>query len=235
MSSHACRACYSKTGLKIRLADGVDGVGSLFCPLASDLSLTKTHHHFKRLIQPCNSPPQSDVYASTTISHNYYLGHIGAWTRPTARLLTMDGAMRIFFSVGEPSGDLHGSNLIRRFRKADPTIQCVGFGGPKMADADCDLHYDLTQKAVMFLTEVIGQLRFFFSLVDQADDYFSKNQIDAVVLIDYPGLQLVDRKKSQTARHPCILFWCPANVGLGSMASSQDAKVRRPRPVQVTV
>ena len=209
MSSHACRACYSKTGLKIRLADGVDRVGSLFCPLASDLPFTKTHHHFKRLIQPCNSPPQSDVYAPPTISHNHYLGHIGAWTRPTARLLTMDGAMRIFFSVGEPSGDLHGSNLIRRFRKADPKIKCVGFGGPKMAEAGCDLHYDLTQKAVMFLTEVIGQLRFFFSLVDQADEYFSKHQVDAVVLIDYPGFNWWIAKKAKQRGIPVFYFGVP--------------------------
>jgi len=52
--------------------------------------------------------------------------------------------MRFFFSVGEPSGDLHGSNLIRRFQEANPEIECVGFGGPKMAEAGCDLHYDLT-------------------------------------------------------------------------------------------
>lgn len=58
--------------------------------------------------------------------------------------------MRIFFSVGEPSGDLHGSNLIRRFNAADPDIECVGFGGPKMLEAGCDLHYDLTQKRSCF-------------------------------------------------------------------------------------
>ena len=78
--------------------------------------------------------------------------------------------MRIFFSVGEPSGDLHGSNLIRHLQDANPDFEFVGFGGPKMKAAGCELIYDLTQMAVMFLSKVIANLRFFFGLVDQADD-----------------------------------------------------------------
>ena len=41
--------------------------------------------------------------------------------------------MKIFFSVGEPSGDVHGANLIRALKDAyegDGELQCVGFGGP---------------------------------------------------------------------------------------------------------
>lgn len=121
----------------------------------------------------------------------------------------MDGAMRIFFSVGEPSGDLHGSNLIRRFRGADDSIECVGFGGPKMAEAGCELHYDLTQKAVMFLKEVIGQLRFFFGLVDQADEYFATHEVDAVVLIDYPGFNWWIAKKAKQRGIPVFYFGVP--------------------------
>ena len=37
--------------------------------------------------------------------------------------------MRIFISAGEPSGDLHGANLIRALRQQQPGIECVGFGG----------------------------------------------------------------------------------------------------------
>ncbi|MFM7071075.1 MAG: lipid-A-disaccharide synthase, partial [Planctomycetota bacterium] len=57
--------------------------------------------------------------------------------------------MKIFFSVGEPSGDLHGGNLIRELRKRCPELQAVGYGGPKMAAAGCVLHEDLTRLAVM--------------------------------------------------------------------------------------
>ena len=66
--------------------------------------------------------------------------------------------MRIFFSVGEPSGDLHGSNLIRRLKSQDPSLVFVGFGGPKMADAGCQLHFELTSLAVMFLGAVLKNI-----------------------------------------------------------------------------
>ena len=43
--------------------------------------------------------------------------------------------MKIFFSVGEPSGDLHAANLIRAIRARRPDARAVGYGGPKMAAA----------------------------------------------------------------------------------------------------
>ena len=40
--------------------------------------------------------------------------------------------MRIFFSVGEPSGDEHAAELIREMRARRPEIVATGFGGPTM-------------------------------------------------------------------------------------------------------
>ena len=48
--------------------------------------------------------------------------------------------MHLFFSVGEPSGDLHGANLIRELRRRVPEVRCVGFGGPRMEAAGFELH-----------------------------------------------------------------------------------------------
>lgn len=117
--------------------------------------------------------------------------------------------MRIFFSVGEPSGDLHGSNLIQHLKSADPSMEFVGFGGPKMQAAGCELIYDLTQMAVMFLSKVIANLRFFFGLVDQADDYFAKHAVDAVVLIDYPGFNWWIAKKAKARGIPVYYYGVP--------------------------
>ena len=58
--------------------------------------------------------------------------------------------MRIFFSVGEPSGDLHGANLIRRMKTELPGAEFVGYGGPKMADAGCDIPFVSTVRVVAF-------------------------------------------------------------------------------------
>ena len=50
--------------------------------------------------------------------------------------------LTIFFSAGEPSGDLHGANLIRQLRRHAADLQAVGYGGPNMAAAGCQLHAD---------------------------------------------------------------------------------------------
>ena len=95
--------------------------------------------------------------------------------------------MRIFVSAGEPSGDLHGSNLVRALRQLDSDVECVGFGGDRMTDAGCQLLYPLCQLAVTGFLPVLTQIRTFFRLLKQADRYFQTTRPDAVVLIDYPG------------------------------------------------
>ena len=95
--------------------------------------------------------------------------------------------MRIFFSVGEPSGDLHGANLIRDLQARHSDVKCVGYGGPRMQAAGCQLHFDLTSLAVMWIGRVLLNLRTFFRLRDQAKAYFDRQRPDAVVLIDFPG------------------------------------------------
>ena len=77
--------------------------------------------------------------------------------------------MRIFFSVGEPSGDVHGANLIRELRARHGDVECVGYGGPLMAEAGCRLHTDLTAMAVMGFIRVLSGLHRFLDLVSKAD------------------------------------------------------------------
>ena len=73
---------------------------------------------------------------------------------------------------GEPSGDLHGANLIRALRSRHADWEFVGYGGPKMAAAGCRLHTDLTQLAVMWVAQALLHLPKFLRLLSQADQYF---------------------------------------------------------------
>jgi lipid-A-disaccharide synthase len=95
--------------------------------------------------------------------------------------------MRIFLSAGEPSGDMHGANLVGALRRRCPDIECVGFGGDKMAAAGCGLLYPLCRLAVMWFARVLANAPTFLRLVSRADRFFRHHRPDAVVLIDYPG------------------------------------------------
>ena len=132
--------------------------------------------------------------------------------------------MKIFFSVGEPSGDLHGANLILRLRKQQPELEMVGYGGPRMAAAGCELHEDLTQFAVMGIVYVLGHLQKFWNLVCRADRYFQHHRPDAVVLIDYPGFNWWIARRAKAHRIPVFYYGTPQ---IWAWASWRIKKMRR--------
>ena len=124
--------------------------------------------------------------------------------------------MKIFFSVGDPSGDVHGANLIRQMKQISPEVECVGFGGPKMEEAGCDLHFDLTSLAVMWLLQVFANLGKFFGLVNQASNYFRQHRPEAVVLIDYPGFNWWIARRAKAAGIPVFYYMPPQLWAWGS-------------------
>lgn len=95
--------------------------------------------------------------------------------------------MRIFISAGEPSGDLHGANLIEALQKRHPNLEIVGFGGDRMSRAGCRLLFPLVELAVMWFARVLANAHVFLSLISKTDRYFRYHRPDAVVLIDFPG------------------------------------------------
>lgn len=132
--------------------------------------------------------------------------------------------MKIFFSVGEPSGDLHGGNLIRELRKRCPELRAVGYGGPKMAAAGCELHEDLTRLAVMAIWLALRHLHQFLALLWRADRYFRDERPDAVVLIDFPGFNWWIARRAKARGIPVIYYGTPQ---LWAWASWRVRKMRR--------
>ena len=117
--------------------------------------------------------------------------------------------MHVFVSAGEPSGDLHGSNLIRAIRARHPAARVAAFGGDRMAAAGADLLYPLTRLAVMWFGRAIINLPTFFRVARQAEDYFRTERPDVVVLIDYPGFHWHIAKRAHRAGIPVYYFVPP--------------------------
>ncbi len=132
--------------------------------------------------------------------------------------------MQIFFSVGEPSGDLHGSNLIRAIHARRPDWKCVGYGGPKMADAGCQLHADLTQLAVMWIAQAVLNIHKFLKLLIRADRFFRDERPDLVVLIDFPGFNWWIARRAKAHGIPVVYYGAPQ---LWAWAGWRVKKMRR--------
>ncbi len=132
--------------------------------------------------------------------------------------------MKIFFSVGEPSGDLHGANLIHELRRRQPDCEFVGYGGPRMAAAGCLLHEDLTKLAVMWFARVLLNIHKFWNLASRADRYFRHCRPDAVVLIDYPGFNWWIARRAKAHGIPVFYYGVPQ---LWAWAGWRVGKMRR--------
>jgi lipid-A-disaccharide synthase len=117
----------------------------------------------------------------------------------------------IFFSVGEPSGDQHAARMVSQILALDSTIQVRGFGGQAMRDAGCHLDRDLTQHAVVGLIEVIPKLREFFRFADEAEEIFRQGNVDAVVLVDFPGFNWHIAKRAKKYGIP-VYYYCPPQL-----------------------
>lgn len=117
--------------------------------------------------------------------------------------------MKLFFSVGEPSGDVHGANLIRELRQRRVDWKFVGYGGPKMASVGCELHEDLTKLAVMWLARALMNLHRFLDLLCRADRYFRHQRPDAVILIDYPGFNWWIARRAKVHNIPVFYYGTP--------------------------
>jgi lipid-A-disaccharide synthase len=118
---------------------------------------------------------------------------------------------RLFFSVGEPSGDLHAANLIRALTANAPKLHCRGFGGLQMVQAGFECDFDLTQMAVVGISEVLPKLREFYRLADQATDIFRSGAVDAVVLVDFPGFNWHIAKRAKQFGLP-VFYYCPPQL-----------------------
>ena len=99
--------------------------------------------------------------------------------------------MKYFILVGEASGDLHGSNLIKALKKNDSNAEFQFWGGDLMQKASgIKAKKHIKELAIMGFLEVLMKLgsirKNFVSIKEQLLDF----NPDALILIDYPGFNL---------------------------------------------
>lgn len=96
----------------------------------------------------------------------------------------------ILISAGEPSGDLHASNLVKDLNALESDLRFFGLGGSLCKNAGVEILLDITKLALIGLVEV---LRNIFAIKDAWRSVISKidsQKPDLAILVDYPGFNL---------------------------------------------
>lgn len=98
--------------------------------------------------------------------------------------------MKYYIIAGEPSGDLHGANLIAALKKKDPHAKIRAWGGNLMKKQGATLVKHYKDLAFMGFVEVLLHLRTILNNLRFCKKDILKFNPDAIILIDYPGFNL---------------------------------------------
>ncbi|MBQ3634740.1 MAG: lipid-A-disaccharide synthase [Bacteroidales bacterium] len=98
--------------------------------------------------------------------------------------------MRYYLIVGEPSGDLHASNLMRALKEEDEEATFRYWGGDLMAAVGGTLVKHYKETAVMGVWDVLTHLGKIGRNFAACKKDILANRPDALILVDYPGFNL---------------------------------------------
>ena len=98
--------------------------------------------------------------------------------------------MKYYLIVGEASGDLHASNLMKALKEQDAQADFRFFGGDLMREVGGTLVKHYKELAYMGFIPVLLHLRTIFKNMDYCKSDILEWQPDVVILVDYPGFNL---------------------------------------------
>lgn len=118
-------------------------------------------------------------------------------------------AKNILIVTGEASGDLHGSNLIKKLLAIDPSLRVYGVGGKKMREVGVEIVFDAGELAVVGISEVLRKAPSIFKAYKKLKKTLDSDRPDLVILIDYPGFNLRFAKEVKKRDIPIVYYISP--------------------------
>ena len=116
---------------------------------------------------------------------------------------------KFFLIAGEPSGDLHGGNLIRAIKEQHPNSSFMGHGGNSMKDEGMRIIEHVDDLSIMGFAEVLLHLPRMMKIMNNTLKVISMSKPDRIILIDYPGFNLRLAKKLSYLNIPITYFILP--------------------------
>jgi len=123
----------------------------------------------------------------------------------------MSKPLRVYFVVGEASGDALGADLIDHLRALAGDVEALGLGGTKMQERGLEPLFDVSQIAIMGLSGVVKKLPSLLARARQVAVDILEKDPDVVLLIDSPEFAKVVAKRTKAKRPdlPVVKYVCP--------------------------
>ncbi len=120
-------------------------------------------------------------------------------------------APRILVSAGEPSGDLHGAEVVTALRARWPSARIDGVGGPRMAAAGATLLFPMERLSAMGAVEIVRRIPAHVELYRRLKADFRRGRWDLYLPVDYPGFHLRTARAARRAGGK-VLYYIPPQL-----------------------
>jgi lipid-A-disaccharide synthase len=107
--------------------------------------------------------------------------------------------------AGEASGDLHGEKLIQSLLDIYPKARFTGMGGARMRAAGVDILFGIERMGAVGLVEIFSDFGHYFGVYRTLMKEIALRKYTAVILIDYPTLNL--RLAKQSRKYDCPVYY----------------------------
>ena len=107
--------------------------------------------------------------------------------------------------AGEASGDLHGAKLVQALLDAYPKARFTGMGGGRMRDAGVNTLFGIERMGAVGLVEIFSDFGHYFGAYRALMKEIASLKYTAVILIDYPTLNL--RLAKHSRKHSCPVYY----------------------------
>jgi lipid-A-disaccharide synthase len=115
---------------------------------------------------------------------------------------------RIFLSAAEPSGDAHCAGLITALKQSTYNIEFVGVGGPKMAQAGCQLLETTVARAAM-MYNAFTHVFAYYKLIRRITSFLKSTNVDLVIVCDSPAFNFHIAKAAKKAKIRTLFYIAP--------------------------
>jgi lipid-A-disaccharide synthase len=120
--------------------------------------------------------------------------------------------MRYYLIVGEASGDLHASHLMRSLQAVDPAAEFRFFGGDLMTAVGGTRVKHFKELAYMGFIPVLLHLRTIFRNMAFCKKDIVEWTPDVVILVDYPGFNLNIAKFLKSKTHIPVYYYISPKI-----------------------
>lgn len=126
--------------------------------------------------------------------------------------MTQAAPVKVYFVVGEESGDILGARILQAFSDLGAEIDAIGLAGRNMQKAGMNSLFETSDLSVMGISGVVARLPQLLSRIRQTADDIIREKPDVLLLIDSPefAYRVAKRVRKQNPSIRIVKFVAPS-------------------------